>query len=375
MAPSSLRVQIVTDRAELRSLQGDWDDLYSRANNPVVTQSFEWFWSILTRLMPDARVHVILIWRQERLVLIWPAATVRYERFWRAEVPIAGGGDYVDFLAEDSPEARTAAELAWQNRCQKADLLVLSRVRVASLLHEMIANQAAKPFQTLPGRYVDWNRFTDWNAYHKSLSERKSIGRRERRLLERGKVSLTVADEVDAVRGLSKWMLRHKEIWLDTKGAESPWVGSKTYEDFLLSIPCELKKFGHMLAFGLLLEDQTIAVQICVAEASRLILLHNAYDQEFRAFGPQHLLTIRIMEWACERRLNVEFCVGSEPYKEDFAPENCPVEEFRIPTTGFGKLHEWLIGLKRTKGAAFVKKMIRKTRAARPIPQASVGQA
>jgi hypothetical protein len=126
----------------------------------------------------------------------------------------------------------------------------------------VIKKQGAKPVQSLPARYIDWSQFPNWAAYHRSLSERRAIARRQRRLLERGSVSFEVADEINEVQNLSEWMLRHKETWLSVKGRQSTWVGSKSYEEFLLSIPRKLKKYGYMAAFALLLDGRAIAVQL-----------------------------------------------------------------------------------------------------------------
>jgi CelD/BcsL family acetyltransferase involved in cellulose biosynthesis len=348
---SSPRIQIVTEEQDLLGLASAWDDLYARAYQPYVTQSFEWVWGVWKSLMRDARLRFIFVWQQDRLVLVWPAAIVRYHHFWTAEVPVATDGDYIDFLAEMSPETGLFAELAWQNRSRNADLTIISRVRVSSLLHQEITKQDARPAQSLPARYVDWSQFPDWDAYHRSLSERRAIERRQRRLLERGSVSFKVADEIDEIRPLTEWMLRQKEIWLSARGGQSTWVGSKSYEDFLLSIPRELKKYGYLAVFALLLEGRTIAVQICVVGSSRIILLHNADDKELRQFSPQHILTIQVLEWAYERRLTADFCFGAESYKESFAPGNCPVENYRFPNSQFGNIHEFLMSQKSAKAA------------------------
>jgi CelD/BcsL family acetyltransferase involved in cellulose biosynthesis len=364
---SSPRVQIVTEEQDLIGLAPAWDDLYARAYKPFVTQSFEWVYSVWKNLIRHGRLRFISVWQKDRLALVWPAVIVPYHRFWTAEVPVASPGDYIDFLAETSPETPVLARLAWQNRSRNADLTIVSRVRASSLLHQVITGEAAKPLQTQPARYLDWTQFTDWNAYYRNLSERRSIARRQRRLIDLGNVSFKAVDGINEVRTLSEWMLRHKEIWLSAKGRQSTWVGSKRYEDFLQSIPQELKKFGYIAAFGLFLDARTIAVQICVVGMSRIILLHNAYDQEFREFSPQHILTIRVLEWAYERRLTVDFCVGSEPYKNGFAPENCPVEDYRFPNSWFGKLHECLMSQINPKTANMLLRVVRQIRILRKM--------
>lgn len=336
------RVQIVTDEQELLRLAPAWNELFARADRPLLSQSFEWTWCVWKHLLNGGRLRCIFVWDRDRLVLIWAAAIVRTHRLWTAEVPIASGGDYVDFLAEKSSEAEAWARLAWENRATEIDLTLLSRVRISSLLYRVLTERAMAPSQRKPARYVEWDQFANWAAYYKSLCERRSIARRQKKLHERGKVSFRIVEAVNELQDLSVWMLRHKQAWLAARGGASPWVGSDRYERFLLAVLSEVKQYGHITAFVLLLDDRTIAVQICVVGMSHLTRLHDAYDEEFRSFSPQHILTIPVMEWAYERRLTVDFCFGAEPYKKVFLPLDCPVADYRILNSPFGRLHESL---------------------------------
>jgi hypothetical protein len=112
---SSPRVQIVTEEQDLLRSSSAWDDLYARAYQPFVTQSFEWVCCVWKKLMRDGRLRFIFVWQKDRLVLVWPAVIVLYHRFWTAEVPVTSGGEYIDFLAEMSPESGELAQLAWQS--------------------------------------------------------------------------------------------------------------------------------------------------------------------------------------------------------------------------------------------------------------------
>src|SRR5271154_3879230 len=152
----STRVQIVIDESELLRLAPAWDDLYARAHRPFVTQSFEWVWCVWKTLMRGEHLRFIFVWYQDRLVLVWPGMITRHNRFWKAEVPVATNADYVDFLAEDSPEAESFARLAWQNRALDAHLMVVGMVRVTSLLHKVLTSQGARPIgHTTPAYFVE----------------------------------------------------------------------------------------------------------------------------------------------------------------------------------------------------------------------------
>jgi len=352
---NGMRVQIVSDDQELLQLAPAWNDLFARADAPLVTQSFEWIWCVRKHLLPNARLRCIFLWKEDRLVLVWPAVILRHHRFWSAEVPLATPGDYIDFLVEKSPESDMFARTAWQHLNQKTDLTVIGRVRVSSLLHQIITEQGQPSVERLPARYLSWERYPDWGAYYKNLPGRKSIAARQRKLLERGSLAFEVVGDCKRVQELSEWMFQHKKVWLAAKGGRSDWLGSKSYEKFLFSLPVELKRWRSVTAFALTIDGKVIAVQICLVGMSRLIRLHDAYDQEFRAFAPQNGLTVRVMEWACERQLAVDFCFGADPYKEDFLPENRPVDYYRIVNSAFGKLHETCMATKNGRVGAMLR--------------------
>jgi len=309
--------------------------------------------------MRGEHLRFIFVWYQDRLVLVWPGMITRHNRFWKAEVPVATNADYVDFLAEDSPEAESFARLAWQNRALDAHLMVVGMVRVTSLLHKVLTSQGARPIgHTTPAYFVEWHGVKNWNAYYQNIIGRKDMDRRRRRLFERGKISFRSAEDLDEFCAACDWMVQQKKIWMKEKGRRAAWGDTERYEGFLRTIRQELKTFGQMAAFTLLLEDKPIAVAICIVEASRIIHLRGAYDPEFRMFSAQHLLTLHLLEWGYERNLSADFCCGTDPYKKAFAPSYCSVEDFAIPNSLFGRVGAFVISSNKTRAAAILKSSI-----------------
>ena len=243
-------------------------------------------------------------------------------------------------MLKKSSEAEAYARLAWENR-KGMDFTAIERVRMPSLLHRVLTERANVPTQSTPVPYVEWDQFANWDAYDKSLTGRRTMAKMQRRLRERGNVSIRVIEAVEELQDLTTWMLRHKEVWLKARGGGSPWLGTKGYEEFLLSI-CSVKQSGHMIGFALLLDDRQIAVKTCAVGKSYLICLNDADDVEFRPLSPQHMLTISIMQWAYERRLNVNFGWGGEPYKKVYLPLDASVVDYKIVNSPFGRLHEVL---------------------------------
>lgn len=358
-APSA---HIISSEENFVRLAPEWDELYTRADKPYVSQSFEWVRCVWKTLLRSGRLRCIAVRDRNRLVLVWPLVAIPYRRFWTAQMPIATGGDYNDFLVEPSPAALDYARLAWQSRSREADLILLNRVRVSSLLYQVIQPRV-KPLQQLPAHYQSWDQCETWNAYYHRLSERRNVERRQRRLSEHGAVSFKVTENAEEIRSLTTWLLQNKAVWLAATGRSSSWVGSANYEEFILSIPAELKRSGHVTAFALLYkEDRPIAVQINIVGTSRIILFHSADDREFRQFSPQHILTVQVMQWAYERNLTVDFCAGPEPFKKTFAPSDDPVEDYRIPDSSFGKIHELVAAAKESGAGAHLNRILRRLR-------------
>ncbi len=87
--------EIVTEAEDFRRLRGDWDDLFRRAANPDVSQSFEWVfaaWEAVARPR-SGRLNIVVLRENGRAVLIWPLAVYRHRRYWRAVHPILPSED------------------------------------------------------------------------------------------------------------------------------------------------------------------------------------------------------------------------------------------------------------------------------------------
>jgi hypothetical protein len=82
---------------------------------------------------------------------------------------------------------------------------------------------------------------------------------------ERGKSSFRSAEDLDEFCAVYDWMVQETKIWMKEKGRRAAWGATERYEGFRQ----ELKTFGQMAAFTLLLGDKPIAVAICIVDSSR----------------------------------------------------------------------------------------------------------
>ncbi|SER22582.1 Acetyltransferase involved in cellulose biosynthesis, CelD/BcsL family [Faunimonas pinastri] len=335
---------VIREPRRLAALQAEWDDLFRRAPGAGIYQSFNWCWTAWETMFgpAGARLCCLVLRRADRLVLAWPFAIVPYHRFWSVARQLGSPGDYPEMLVDGGPDRAQLAELAWAHlrKTCSADLVLLEHVRSGSLLGHALQSDGARPRQTEPAPYVDWNEFPDFATYWRSRGKsfRGHIDRRQRRLQELGPVSFSVESHPEAIAELFSWLLLTKRDWLARRRqAPAAWMQMTGYPEFLRAVQGRLGD-GAVKAFTLKLGERILAVHLSLVDDGGILFLHPAYDTEFLAYTPGSLLHRHTLAWACERSLNFDFLWGGQDYKQRFANRNCDVFDTLVPVSPKGKL-------------------------------------
>ena len=340
-------IGMVTDEAGFHALARDWDDLFTRAAAPRLTQSHEWcraVWDTLLRPSGDKRLHCVTLHRQGRLVLVLPMVLAPLHRFWTAAAPIATQIDYTDILVEAGDEAEALAALAWRafEESRAGDLVLLDRVREDSAFFRVLKARNFKTFEIEHALYTQWQGYDDWKAYWRpSSSTRSTIDRRQRRLAELGPVSFRVIEDREEYRAAVAWTMAHKKSWTDEKHKNrAPWLDVPAYEELLASGIDIFGKAGRLAVFALYSGDRLIATQINRVDSVSVECCHLTYDLEFSKYTPGLILAKLILEWAYNNRLPYDFLFNHFEWKKRLSTGTCMVHKFRLAMTARGWAHE-----------------------------------
>jgi CelD/BcsL family acetyltransferase involved in cellulose biosynthesis len=322
------RYEIITDHNEFLSLKEHWDDLYRRSIEDDLTQSFEWCrcsWEIVAKPRGH-RLHCLIGWRGERAVLIWPFVTHR--RFFRTVANPLGPetSEYSGVLVEGGPEAQQRIFTAWKmlRRNLPSDKITLPFVKMGSPLHRVIVTNKITPHsvQVLQTPLVSWDGYQDWENYHRLLKHdfRHSLRRTRRRLSEHGNLSFEIVQDEDCFAVVLDWIFHHKANWFARTNIRSIWRETEIYKEFLVAV-AQTKGFEQITVFTLKINDEIISAVFCRISKSRVEAVIAVFDPTYAKYGPGQLLYEEILRWAFERRLDCDFRLGDQPYKQSWA--NC----------------------------------------------------
>jgi CelD/BcsL family acetyltransferase involved in cellulose biosynthesis len=318
------RYEIITDHTRFLSLKRHWDDLYERSIEYDLTQSFEWCrcsWQIVAEPQGH-RLHCLVAWEGDRAVLIWPFVT--YRRVLRTVAyPLSPEtSEYSGVLVEAATEAHQRILVAWNELCRNLDKITLPYVKIGSPLHRVIVSNNTTPHSVQVWRtpHVSWDGYQDWDSYYRLLKRdfRAELRRTRRRLIELGNLSFEPVTDGDRFSVILNWIFRHKTDWFARTNQQSIWRETDIYSNFLVAV-AQTKGIEQIKLFTLKLNDEIISAVFCRISRLRLENVIAVFDPAYAKYGPGQLLYEDILKWSFERRLDCDFRLGDQPYKQSWA--------------------------------------------------------
>ena len=319
------RYELITDHTKFLSLKTYWDDLYDKSAERDLTQSFEWCrcsWQIVAEPQGH-RLHCLVASQGNRAVLIWPFVTHR--RVLRSVAYPLGTetSEYSGVLVEDTPEAHPRILAAWNLLCRNFDKITLPFVKMGSPIDRVIVTDKITPrsvLQVLSTPHVSWDGYQDWDSYYRLLKRdfRHSLRRTRRRLIEHGNLSFELVKDRDRFPVILDWIFRHKTDRLARANLRSIWRETEIYKNFLVAV-AQTKAFEQIKVFVLKVNDEIISAVFCRISNLQLENVIGAFDPAYDKYGPGQLLFEDILKWTFERRLDCDFRLGDQPFKQSWA--------------------------------------------------------
>ncbi|WP_250494708.1 GNAT family N-acetyltransferase [Caballeronia sp. GAWG1-1] len=314
-------ISIISDPENFLALRDEWNSLWSRIGGHHY-QSFDVCWLCWTRVAKPrgGSLHCIVYRERGELVLVWPLVR-RRRSLWTILEPLASGtADHTSILASTGSEA--AIEAAWQaaSKGSRIDLFSIPYVSKGTRLDRLasghgglvVARQDTSALALL-------RREPDWTAYCKTLStlSKKKPGALERRFMKEGALEIKVLDarDVSEHRKWVDWMLAQKRQWAERNGKDGPWLQSEGYRDYLVDLLDGSRGKSLALMFVMTLDNAPVCanmVGLALTCASGLIA---GFDPSFAKFSPGAIMMERCVKWAWENQMDLDFGVGSEPFK------------------------------------------------------------
>jgi hypothetical protein len=230
--------------------------------------------------------------------------------------------EYSGVLVEAGPEADQRLLKGWNMLCRYFDKITLPYVKMGSPLHRVIVANKFTPrsVQVWSTPHVSWDGYQDWESYSRFLKQdfRAELRRKRRRLIEHGNLSSELVQDRDRFAFVLDWIFRLKTDWFARTNQTSVWRDTNIYKNFLIAV-AQTKAIKQIKVFTLKVNDEIIAARFCRISKLRVENVISTFDPAYGTYGPGQLLYEDILRWAFERRLDCDFRLGDQPYKQSWA--------------------------------------------------------
>jgi len=326
---SIITVSTAPDRDRLLSLRGEWTDLLLDSQQPSAFLSWEWMHTWLQTYAARGRPHVLLA-RQGpagRLVGLAPLYEAS-SRILRPRVmnPMGTGvgADHLGFIARrgagDEVGAALADAVLSLDTWEVLDFPRLDEQTAQRLLSGASARGAGRlvctstvadlcPYVPLP---------PTWDAYLGTLSSnaRKDLGRRWRRLRERGQVTIErLVDVSDLDRGWDVLLRLHQDR-RQAVGGRSAFTANRVgvfHKTFMRAAA----ERGWLRLYLMRVDDHYVAAEYCLNVGRRVSDVQTGSDAEWARYGVGTLIVAHAMQEAiAEGAREYDLLRGGEYYKQ-----------------------------------------------------------
>ncbi|MDX2289656.1 MAG: GNAT family N-acetyltransferase [Hyphomicrobiaceae bacterium] len=354
----NLRLEIISGRDSFDALGPDWSRLYDRAGpagQPF--QSFAWSWHWANHFLEPAgtlrasrtTLHILVAWRGEDLVLVWPLVRVRNRGI--VELRFLGDpvGEYGDALVDPGLPALPLLRTAWSFLIarSKADVVVLGNVREDAAIGPLMAENGAVTTRVEGAPYMDFTGAKDYEAYMSRFSGRSRSTRRRKRakLAEAGPLTHRTLNSGSEARQAAREILELKRKWQLDKGIVSRSLCDPRTANFFADVADGL---GHDTGCRIMTLDcagKMVAAELTFVAKDRLVNHVLVYDVDHDRHSPGALLTDDSIQ-ACFAGgiVRYDFMGPANGYKLDWSDAITTVTDYAVPMSLKGRfwVHAYL---------------------------------
>ncbi len=354
-------VSVVAGAEALDALRTEWSDLLLDSTAPTVFLSYEWMATWLRTCAGRGTPRVVLVREGSRLVGLAPLFEPALGAFAPRTLRFMGtgvGADHLRFLARRGHEDRVASVVTDHVLAAGYDVIDFPRMdqdAAGSLQRAVIESEQYTceatvadvcPFVRLP---------KTWEAFLATLSAnaRKDLGRRARRLGERGEVVIRRIDE-EGPELQEVWdvLVSLHQSRQDTLGSRSAFATPRSlafHRAFLQTAAAR----GWLRLYLMRVGDRNVAVEYCVGVGGRVEDLQTGFDADWSRYGVGTLILAHAIKDAiASGATEFDFLRGGEEYKNQrwAASSRHDVSVFawrrRPHVAAFVAARRWTAGLK-----------------------------
>lgn len=322
-----MEVEVVTREAEFAALRDDWHRVLAASRTATIFLTWEWAYTWWRHFAGDARLHIVVVRRNGRVVGIAPWMVQGRSLSRLALMPSLqfigggpGGADYLDVIVarDDEPEAIAALSEYLGGKAWTLDLMAMREDARARLLTAGLSDRGWRaerrsadlcPYIGLAG--------CSWDSYAAGLgrSHRENFKRRLNRLRRAHAMRFEAASTNDErVAAIETLMALHNQRW-SPRGGSTAFHTPELVNFHRVFSKVALER-GWLRLLTLVADDQPAALLYGFSFAGVFLFYQGGFDQRWASHSVGLVTMGLTIQSACEEGL-LEFDLlhGAEPYK------------------------------------------------------------
>ena len=339
MAASSLQFQPDLDRhlnveevkraQDLPRYRDEWGDLLSRADSPLLFQTYEWSVSWLDSFWKDRPIAFLFVRDGQRLEALAPLLEDKQGQFCcPGSVVLPADGDFAirgDFLCTGDRGEVLDAVVRYLRATRRRVRLVLKHMRTDSALLAALPPAAARNrVETLQRR--SWTSPIvsfegGWQSYAGSRSGhlRSELRRKNRRIEAAGSVTcVTASSPAEAERVVDEILVIERHSFKQPLGSSLAF--RPVQERFFRDLAPRCAERGWLRAYFLHLDSKPVAYVYGFVFGNEYHAFATSFDDSYRDVSPGAILFDRVLRTCSEEGLQVfDFLGGEARWKAEIA--------------------------------------------------------
>jgi CelD/BcsL family acetyltransferase involved in cellulose biosynthesis len=327
------RIEIVTDDERFRQIAPHWHLLW-RESQAGVFQAHGWINAWWTECDKDYRLRIVCAWHRDQLVAVLPLCVRRWRGVRVLEWAAQAYSDYCDVMLQDSADGLLAVMWAAIEAIGGYDLIRLKHVRPDAAIRRLLSQVASEERTEVCLQLI--RAWPNGEMWFRTLNKktRNNLSRGRRILDEHGDITFRQLGADEPRQPVIARLLALKRYWKENR--DSPMVRS---DSVLLALVDALDQLGSLRIFLVEHAGTIIAGSVNAIHQDKMLAVFATYDSTYERASPGILVIADYTRWAFDHGIvEVDYLLGTEPYKFKFANQDVRVSIFVAGKTVIGRV-------------------------------------
>lgn len=338
---------------EIEAIAEAWRDLERHCADPLgYFQTYDWCRNWVAQFGDDGvhLPHVVTLWRDERLIALWPRMVVDLAGIRRLETLGAPHSQYCGALVRRDDVALhiVAARLRAAVRASNCDVTISRAVPDGSVLADMLAEKPKVPGLENIASMLDLSGFSSAQDYMSRLGklQKRNRNRRRNHLARLGELHFEVVwpdhpDFADLVRQCAEM----KRRWIAETGRISVGFSMAGYEDFLASLGGDGERLEGACLSILRAGERVVALELGFIRQRHYYAYIGGFDWDLRDLSPGKVQMEMSVGWLIDNGINAyDLLINPADYKASWTNKSVIVSSHAEALTWRGRFYAsaWL---------------------------------